>query len=240
LLNFFKAKASSNPDKILSEKIFLLTGVKPKNISLYHQAFRHSSVATEIKDGIKNSNERLEYLGDAALGTIVAEFLFKTYPFKGEGFLTQMRSRIVNRSRLNQLAIKIGLNELISFEVSGNRVGSIYGDAFEALIGAILLDRGYEVAREFVLHRILKTHLDIAEIERTETDYKSKLLNWGQQNKRKINFVVEKESGPSHNRMFLIRVIIDGKEHEAFEHHSKRRAEQLAAEKTFLALSISE
>jgi ribonuclease III len=219
-------------DKRLAQKIYNLTGVKPKNISLYHQALRHSSVAIEIKDGVKNSNERLEFLGDAVLGIIVAEYLFKMYPFKGEGFLTKMRSRIVNRAQLNQLSLKMGLNELIESDLKGNRAGSIYGDAFEALIGAIYLDKGFVVTRKFFVERILKIHLNIDEIEQTDTDYKSRLLNWGQQEKRKVTFEVIDEKGPPHNKIYTVQVRIDGKAHMSFQHHSKRRAEQLAAQLT--------
>lgn len=206
---------------------------------LYHQALRHKSVAVPIKAGIKNSNERLEFLGDAALGIIVAEFLYKIYPFKEEGFLTQMRSRIVNRNTLNQLALKIGLDELISYELKGNKTKSLYGDALEALIGAIFLDLGYEKAEKFVVTRLLQLHLDMSEIENTDTDFKSKLLNWGQQNKKKIVFDMEKESGPSHNKTFSVRVLIEGVPHEKAEHGSKRKAEQKAAELTINKLRLS-
>jgi ribonuclease III len=233
LLKFFSKKIKSGgSDKKLAQKIHNLTGIKPNNISLYQQALRHSSVAVEIKEGVKNSNERLEYLGDAVLGIIVAEYLFKMYPFKGEGFLTKMRSRIVNRAMLNQLATKIGLNELISSDLKGNRAGSIYGDAFEALIGAIYLDKGFLPTRKFFIERILKLHISIDEIEQTDTDYKSRLLNWGQQEKKKISFDVIDEKGPPHNKLYTVQVMIDGKAFKTFQHHSKRRAEQLAAQLT--------
>ncbi len=232
MLKFFSRKNGGNADKRLAEKIYNLTGIKPKNISLYSQALRHSSVAIEIKDGVKNSNERLEFLGDAVLGIIVAEYLFKMYPFKGEGFLTKMRSRIVSRDQLNRLSLKMGLNDLIESDLKGNRAGSIYGDAFEALIGAIYLDRGFAVTRKFFIERILKIHLSVDEIEQTDTDYKSRLLNWGQQEKRKVSFEVIDEKGPPHNKIYTVQVRIDGKPHMSFQHHSKRRAEQLAAQLT--------
>lgn len=228
----------SSADRELSERIYRITGIKPKNISLYHQALRHSSAATEIKDGVKNSNERLEFLGDAVLGIIVAEFLFKKYPFKGEGFLTKIRSRIVNRSQLNELSVKIGLNELVIADVKGTRTGSIYGDALEALIGAIYLDKGFDATRDFFIHTLIKFHVDIDELEQTDTDYKSRLLNWGQQQKKKISFELINESGPSHNKIFTIQVSIDGEPQNSFQHHSKRRAEQLAAQLTLEKMGI--
>jgi ribonuclease-3 len=240
LLGFFnKNKKNSSSEKKLFLSVQRIIGLKPKNIAIYQQALRHSSVSVEIKNGVKNSNERLEYLGDAALGLVVAEYLFKLYPFKEEGFLTQMRSRIVNRNRLNQLALKIGLDELVSFELKGNKTKSLYGDALEALIGAIFLDLGYDKAEKFIISRLLQLHLDMREIENTDTDFKSKLLNWGQQNKKKIVFDLEKESGPSHNKIFLVRVLINGVPYDKAEHGSKRRAEQQAAELTINSLGLN-
>ncbi|MBC7864161.1 MAG: ribonuclease III [Bacteroidia bacterium] len=229
---FSKKSTQGKADKKLAGQIYNITGVRAKNISLYHQALRHSSAAVEIKEGVKNSNERLEFLGDAVLGIIVAEYLFKMYPFKGEGFLTKMRSRLVNRAQLNQLSVKMGLNELIESDLKGNRAGSIHGDAFEALVGAIYLDQGFIATQKFILNRILKLHFNIKDIEETDTDYKSRLLNWGQHKKKKIVFEVIEEKGPPHNKVYTVQVKIDGAPNMSFEHHSKRRAEQLAAQLT--------
>lgn len=239
MLNFFsKHRTTAGADKRLAERVYNLTGIRPRNISLYYQALRHSSVAVEIKEGVKNSNERLEFLGDAVLGIIVAEYLFKMYPFKGEGFLTKMRSRIVNRAQLNQLAMKMGLNELIESDLKGNRAGSIYGDAFEALVGAIYLDKGFLAAKKFIIERIIKHHINIDEIEHTDTDYKSRLLNWGQQEKRRVVFEVIGEKGPPHNKIYTVQVKIDGKPQMSFQHHSKRRAEQFAAQLTLERMGL--
>jgi ribonuclease III len=233
LLKIFSKKSNSGGgDRKLAEKIYNLTGVRPKNLSLYFQALRHSSAAVEIKQGVKNSNERLEFLGDAVLGIIVAEYLFRMYPYRGEGFLTKMRSRIVNRSQLNQLSVKLGLNMLIEADLKGNRASSINGDAFEALVGAIYLDKGFNTTQKFINERILKFHINIKELEETDSDYKSRLLNWGQQEKKKISFDVIDEKGPPHNRIFTVQVSINGKPGTSFQHHSKRRAEQLAAQLT--------
>jgi ribonuclease III len=236
---FSKSLFTSSADKALAKRIFLITGVKPTNVSLYHQALRHSSAAVEIKEGVKNSNERLEFLGDAVLGIIVAEHLFKLYPFKGEGFLTKIRSRIVNRNQLNEIALKIGLNELIVSDVKGARTGSIHGDALEALIGAIYLDKGFETTRKFIVQNLLKFHVNIDELEQTDTDYKSRLLNWGQQNKKKVSFELIGESGPPHNKLFTIQVMIENEAKLSFQHHSKRRAEQLAAQLTMEEMGIA-
>ena len=142
-----------------------ILGISPKNLSLYNQAFRHNSVAKEIKEGVKDSNERLEYLGDAVLNTIIAIYLFKKFPYKDEGFLTKMRSKIVSRAHLNQLAVKLGLNKFLSQNTDPSfKFSSMNGDAFEALIGAIYLDKGFTSTQNFILNRILKFHVDVEKI----------------------------------------------------------------------------
>ena len=233
LRNFFSKKKSDRlADNKLADEIFNLTGIKVKNIALYRLALRHSSAAIEIREGVLNSNERLEFLGDAVLGLIAAEYLFKMYPFRGEGFLTKMRSRIVNRAQLNQLSLKMGLEGLIESDLKGNKAGSMNGDAFEALIGAIYLDKGYKITQSFFIDRILKIYISMEEIEQVDTDYKSRLLNWGQHEKKKISFLVVSEDGPPNARLFTVQVQIDEKEFMTFQHQSKRRAEQFAAQLT--------
>jgi len=235
LKSLFTSKKSSS-EKKLAQTIRLITGFVPKNISLYQQAFRHVSASIEIKSGVKNSNERLEYLGDAVLGAIVAEYLFQVFPFKDEGFLTQVRSRIVNRAQLNKLAIKLGFDKLIQADLKGNLSSSMYGDAFEAFIGAVYLDKGFKVTQKFVVERIIKIHLDINEIESTDTDFKSKLINFCQQRKKKVEFVLVKEVGAGQRKEFVISVEINGKAFGTSQHTSKRRAEQRAAELTIIEL----
>src|ERR1700744_859975 len=168
-----------------------LLGFVPGNIALYRLAFRHKSVAQNIRKGVKNSNERLEFLGDAVLGSVVAEVLFKLYPYEDEGFLTELRSKIVSRVNLNQLARKLGFDQLIEYDnrVMGQaRQGSLYGDAFEALVGAVYLDRGYEFTKSFLINRIIKSHIDIHTLEQTETNFKSKLIEWCQRHGKDISF----------------------------------------------------
>jgi ribonuclease-3 len=235
LKSLFTSKKSPS-DKKLAQSVRLLTGFVPKNISLYQQAFRHVSAAVEIKTGVKNSNERLEYLGDAVLGAIVAEYLFQVFPFKDEGFLTQVRSRIVNRTQLNKLAVKLGFDKLIKSDLKGNHASSMCGDAFEAFIGAVYLDKGFKVTQKFVVERIIKIHLDINEIENNDTDFKSKLINYCQQRKKKIDFVLVKEVGQGPRKEFVISVEISGKAFGISQHISKRKAEQRAAELTIQQL----
>jgi len=215
-------------------------GISPKNISLYTQAFRHNSIAKEIKEGVKDSNERLEYLGDAVLNAIIAEFLFKKFPYKDEGFLTKMRSKIVSRNHLNQLSVKLGLNKILSQNSDpGLKYSSMHGDAFEALIGAIYLDKGFVFVRNFILNRILKFHVDVEKILLTETDFKSKLIEWSQREKQEVRFMVVEENGNGYEKQFVVAVMVQGEAIAQAQHFSKKRAEQLSAEATCIKLGIA-
>ncbi|MGI8893528.1 MAG: ribonuclease III [Bacteroidia bacterium] len=236
-LPIFRSVFSKDNDFIQSVKN--ITGFTPRNLALYHLAFRHRAQAEEIKNGAKKSNERLEYLGDAILGAIVADFLFKKFPYKEEGFLTEMRSRIVSRDHLNKLAYKIGLNEFILTtpeNVIKNK--SIFGDAFEALIGAIYLDKGYLAAREFITNRIIKNHVDIDELETSEFNYKSKLIEWAQKEKKSITFELSGEEPTGTGRLLKIKVMVDREEMGQGMDFSKKKAEQIAAEVACKALNI--
>lgn len=219
-----------------------LLGFVPRNLSLYKLAFRHKSAASLIKRGVKDSNERLEFLGDAVLGMVVGEFLFKKYPFKDEGFLTEMRSKIVNRNHLNQLSRKLGLADLIDYDnkaVSHSiKQGSLLGDAFEALIGAIYLDRDYLACRKYIIQRIIKPHVDVDALERTETNFKSRLIEWCQREGKEVSFELLGEEGEGRKRLFGIRVLIDNEDYGFGQDYTKKNAEKIAAEKACEKLRI--
>lgn len=219
-----------------------LLGFVPGNIKLYRMAFRHRSVAIILKNGTKNSNERLEFLGDAVLGAVIADELFKRYPYKTEGFLTEMRSKIVSRVNLNQLAKKLGLDELIEFD---NRIvnfptkqSSLLGDAFEALIGAIYLDKGYEFTHNFLLMRIIKPHIDILTLENTETNFKSKLIEWCQRQGKDILFEIVPNGEGESLKLFTVNALVDGENKGVGRDYNKKNAEKLAAEKACDELGI--
>ena len=218
-----------------------MLGFVPGNLSLYRLAFRHKSVAQSVKKGVKNSNERLEFLGDAVLGSVVAEVLFKLYPFEDEGFLTELRSKIVNRVNLNQLARKLGFEQLIQYDnrmVNSTRQSSLLGDAFEALIGAIYLDKGYDFTRNFLVNHIIKSHIDIHRLEQTETNFKSKLIEWCQRHGKDITFeLIDNKEGES-NKLFTVQASIDGEIMGPGKEFNKKNAEKLAAEKACEALTI--
>lgn len=219
-----------------------LLGFVPGNLRLYRLAFRHKSVSVLVKKGAKNSNERLEFLGDAILGSVVAEVLFKMYPYKEEGFLTEMRSKIVNRANLNMLARKLGFSELVQYDnrmVSfPNKQGSLLGDAFEALIGAIYLDKGYNFTRDFLITRIIKPHIDIHTLELTETNFKSKLIEWCQRQGKDVSFELIANGEGESSKLFTIKAFIDGVYYGIGVDYNKKNAEKLAAEKTCEALNI--
>ena len=222
-----------SPDKKLHESLRNVLGFYPTNISLYKLAFRHSSAAQLIKKGVRDSNERLEFLGDSVIGTVVADYLFKKFPFKDEGFLTKMRSKMVSRQQHNQLAIKLGLNNFL--EVNNDRHGnnkssSINGDAYEALIGAIYLDKGYKFAQEFILTRIVNVHIDMDEVETKEVDFKSKIIEWAQKEKKEFRFETIIDGATSDDKLYSIQIVVDNESIGKAQHFSKKRAEQLVSE----------
>jgi len=233
-----------SPHKAYVRKLKNILGFVPGNIKLYQMAFRHKSVATTIKDGVKNSNERLEFLGDAVLGSVVAELLFKLYPYRGEGFLTELRSKIVSRANLNQLSRKLGFNEFIEYDARmisyPNKQGSLLGDAFEAVIGAVYMDKGYSFTREFLITRIIKPHVDIHMLEITETNFKSRLIEWCQHLGKEIHFLPAETPPGESSKLFTIQVVIDGKVCGTGQDFNKKSAEKLAAEKACEELKVFE
>lgn len=226
-------------DRAFASSLKNLLGFYPRNIAVYHLAFRHRSTAEEHPSGVKLSNERLEYLGDAVLGAIIAELLFKKFPFKEEGFLTEMRSRIVNREHLNRLSMKLGINHFMNGSIDpAAKSRSVYGDAFEALIGAVYIDQGYNVTKKLVLNRIVRHHIDLDEMESLDVNFKSKLINWGQRERKAVDFEFLEEVENGGKRLLRVRVMVDGVEMARGEDYSKKRAEQIAAEKACAAMGI--
>jgi ribonuclease-3 len=212
-------------------------GFYPKNISLYLLAFSHRSQAKESTNGIRHTNERLEYLGDAVLGTIVAEMLFKKFPFKEEGFLTEMRSKIVSRDNLKQLAFKLGIDQFIKKNGTPDGYRSMHGDALEALIGAVFIDRGYVKARQFILERLISHHIDIDSLAATDINFKSRLLNWGQRSKNTVIFETY-ESENTNDKLIRVRLLVNDKEIATGMDYVKKKAEQIAAQKACVLLEI--
>ncbi|UCS95608.1 ribonuclease III [Echinicola marina] len=238
----FQELLYNNKDKRLAAAIKLIVGSKPLNLSLYKLALKHSSAASEIKQGIKASNERLEFLGDAILGAIVAEHLFIKFPFRDEGFLTETRSRIVNRESLNQVGKKIGLPNIVDTDLSGKGIythKSIYGDTLEALVGAVYLDRGYGFCKRFILTRIITPHFDIDNIISTTTNFKSKIIEWSQKENKEIEFSLISVTGSQRFKEFLVELKIEQETFAEGKGATKKKAEQEAAKNACEKLNLA-
>jgi ribonuclease-3 len=204
---------------------------------LYKLAFRHKSQALELNNGSRVSNERLEYLGDAILSAVVADHLFKMFPYKDEGFLTEMRSRIVSRAQLNKLSQKLGIDTLITANTEKNNVyRSMKGDAFEALIGAMYLDKGYNFTRQIVIEKIIRQHFDLHELENNNTNYKSQIIEWSQREKRPVEFVILNEVGHGYNKQYVVDILVDKVSMGKGRDYSIKGAEQDAAMKALLQI----
>ena len=205
-------------------------GFKPKKIDLYRQAFIHKSVAKKNPSGLKLSNERLEFLGDSVISTIVSEYLFEKFPDKDEGYLTQMRSKIVSRKSLNSLGEKIGLEPFVKYLKGNFPYKSLLGNVFEALFGAIYLDKGYKKAKEVFIEYILERYIDLENLEANNIDYKSQLLIYCQKNKLSLEFRTIKEESVKGSIQFTMGAFINGELKGQSTDLSKRSAEQAAAE----------
>ena len=201
------------------------------NVRLYRTALTHTSVLKQTAGGRHETNERLEFLGDAILGAVVAEFLYKKFPYKQEGFLTEIRSRIVNREMLNSVAIRIGANNF--------RYKSINGNALEALVGAIYLDKGYKTTRKFILDKLVKPHIDVHTLVNTTINFKSKLIEWAQGQNKNIRFEIVNVKPQGNTTEFTSEIIVNDEPVALGHGHSKKRAEQAAAEKAMQVLEIS-
>jgi len=212
-------------------KLERILGFKPSRISFYQQAFIHKSVLLEEAKKPFESNERLEFLGDAILDAVISSYIYQKFPFKDEGFLTQLRSKLVSRQFLNKLALKIGLDELIKSNLD-RESKSIYGDALEALIGAIYQDKGFKKAEFFILNKLILNHVELDEVIEKETDFKSRIIEWGQKEKFKIEFEIE-AGEENESKVYFAKLFIDNQLKGTGKAYSKKKAEQLAAEECY-------
>lgn len=208
-----------------------MLGFKPGNLKLYEIAFIHRSASFTLPDGKKVNNERLEYLGDAVLDAILSDYLFELFPDANEGFLTKIRSRIVNREVLNQLAVSIGIDKILISHVNVQHpTRNLYGDALEALVGSIFLDKGFKKTKKLLLKKIINKYLDINEIVNTDTDYKSLVFEWVQKNKSNLIFTYREEYDFNLKKsVFSTTLYIDKKEFGEGAGSSKKEAEQEAS-----------
>ena len=232
---FFSAK-----DKRLATSIQLILGSKPLNLSLYRLALTPAGLGEETDKGFRKSNERLEFLGDAILGAVIAEYLFKKYPYRDEGFLTETRSKLVNRETLNEVGIKIGLKKTLQ-QVVDNRqfVGnkSLYGDILEAFLGAVYLDRGYAFSKKLILQRIL-IHLDLEGMVTTVSNHKSKVIEWSQREGNQVEFQVVQVNSNQRYKEFVVAIVVNGESLAQGKGETKKKAEQEASKNACEQLQI--
>ncbi len=240
IVNTFKNQKDT--DKRLTLAIKNIVGSKPFNLNLYHLAMRHSSAATINKLGFRESNERLEYLGDAILGAVVADYLFKKYPFKDEGFLTDIRSRIVNRESLSNIGRQLGLDKIIQYDASLRKESyrTICGNALEALIGAVYLDKGFDFCKRFIESRILAPYFHLDVLINTVHNHKSLLIEWAQKENRQLSFVIEENDLKKNNKEFTAVIVLDSEPLSTGKGSSKKKAEKDAARKACQKLQLEE
>lgn len=219
----------------------MMMGSRPFNIALYKLALTPSSLGEETSKGFKISNERLEFLGDAILGAVVAEYLFQKYPYRDEGFLTETRSKLVNRESLNATGVKIGLKKILNLEIGDrNFIGnkSLYGDILEAFLGAVYLDKGYHFTKKFILKRIL-LHFDLEGMITTVSNYKSKIIEWSQRENKNIEYKILHVHGNQRFKEFIVALEIDGEEASQGKGPTKKKAEQEASKNACDELNIT-
>ena len=232
-------KSKNTNDQKLVRAIQNIAGLTPSNLELYRLATLHSSIAQENKHGLKESNERLEYLGDAILGAAVADYLFKKFPFKPEGFLTEIRSRIVNREALNQLARKIGVANIVQFDNKNAHLQQvILGNTLEAIIGAIYLDKGFLRTRKFVIDKMIAPNYDLEELVNSNSNFKSKIIEWAQREGKEVRFEIVNVTKARNHKEFTAQVLVDNEAKGTGYGNSKKKAEQDAAFKTCEMLSL--
>ncbi|HEX6168657.1 MAG TPA: ribonuclease III [Chitinophagaceae bacterium] len=229
---FFKERVGASFKKQLKNVL----GFSPDNISLYKTALTHRSV----RESADENNERLEYLGDAVLSALVADYLFMRYPYKEEGFLTEMRSKMVNRQQLNEIALRMGLKKITLYNKSDGslKISQIFGNTLEALVGAIYLDRGYKKTAKWVTERIILPHMFIDDLELLEINHKNKLYGWANKNGKVLEFETVEEKVENGRRLFTIAAVVDGNKIAEGKAFNKKDASQIAAQMAVVMLGI--
>ncbi len=216
-------------DKELLLQLEHILDFTPKRLSFYQLALMHRSRPEDVTD----NNERLEFLGDAILGAIIAEYLFKKYPYQPEGYLTELRSKIVRRETMNNVALRMGLNKMVQYNQhdKGLSRSHIFGNALEALIGAVYLDQGFTNTRKFILNQIVRPYVDLEMMESTDTNYKNQLLSWAQKNNHVLTFETLGERTENTRKLFTVGVSLNGEIISEGTGYNKKDAGQVAAQK---------
>jgi ribonuclease-3 len=236
-VGFLKNIFLSDEKRNFRKQLRNVLGFTPHRLDLYRTALSHRSV----REGADENNERLEYLGDAVISSIVAHYLFMRYPYKDEGFLTEMRSKMVNRNQLNDIAVKIGLKKITLYNHFDHslKISQIFGNTLEALTGAVYLDKGYNETQKWVTERIINPHLFMQDLENLDINQKNKLYGWANKNGKILEFETMGETIENGRRLFTIGAMVDGvliAEAKAF---NKKDASQMAAQIAIEKLNLS-
>ena len=238
-MNFLRriVKPQNKKDEDFYYELKDLLNFKPINLSHYKKAFTHRSLKLMDDKGNPINYERLEFLGDAILGSVMASYLYKKVPEGDEGYLTQMRSKVVSREHLNTLGKDLDLIRFVKSNISKEHISNnIYGNIFEALIGAIYLDRGYNYCNQFIYEQVILPYVDIERLEGKISSYKGYVIEWCQKNKRKYKFESYEDSGNQNKKHFSVRVSIDGNVIGKGRSTSKKKAEEIAAKRVYFAM----
>lgn len=227
----------SKEDKILFVELKIILGFNPKNLRYYKKAFIHRSIKEIDKEtGLPQNYERLEFLGDAMLSSVIAAYLFEKVPSGDEGYLTQMRSKIVSREHLNELGRDLDLLRFVKSSIAKSKFGeNIHGNVFEALIGAIYLDRGYRYCEKFIQKRVIIPYVDVPKLEGKITSYKSLFIEWCQKQKKDFTYDVYEDTGNDTLKHFSVKLFLDGKIVSKGRATSKKKAEETASKRAYFA-----
>tara|TARA_B110000240_G_C13485061_1_gene447025 strand:+ start:955 stop:1692 length:738 start_codon:yes stop_codon:yes gene_type:complete len=235
-MNFIRkiVKSRSSEDKQLRVELKKLLNFSPRNINKYKKAFTHRSLQMLDKSGIPINYERLEFLGDSILGSVIAAYLYKKVPTGSEGYLTQMRSKIVSREHLNELGKDLNLIRFVKSNIDQANVGhNIHGNIFEALVGAIYLDKGYKFCQKFIFKNVIVPYVDIEKLEGKITSYKGLIIEWCQKQKKKYKFDTYEDSGNEAIKHFSVKISIDGEYIAKGRATSKKKAEEQASKRVY-------
>lgn len=238
-MNFFRKKLKLNGDDDIrfNNDLAKILGFKPKTLAVYKKAFTHSSTKQIDLEGKPINYERLEFLGDAIISAVIAAYLFKKAPLEDEGYLTQMRSKIVSRNYLNTIGKNLNLLELVRSTVSESRFSdNIHGNVFEALIGAIYIDKGFSFCNDFINNKLLIPYVDINQLEQKITSYKSLLIEWCQKEKKEIKFEIYEDTGNELIKQYSVKLFIDGAQIAKARDTSKKKAEEKTAQRGYYAI----
>lgn len=237
-MNFIRkiVQTRSEEDLELRSELKKLLNFSPKNINKYKKAFTHRSVQMLDRKGNPINYERLEFLGDSILGSVIAAYLYKKVPEGSEGYLTQMRSKIVSREHLNELGKDLNLIRFVKSNIDQTNVGdNIHGNIFEALIGAIYLDKGYNFCQKFIYKNVILPYVDIEKLEGKITSYKGLIIEWCQKQKKNYNFDTYEDTGNEPVKHFSVKISIDGEQIAKGRATSKKKAEEQASKRVYFA-----